>query len=30
MGKIKSYSEDYPKYEKISNSTDLEGYHAAA
>jgi len=24
--KIKQYGEDYPKYEKISNSTDVDGY----
>ena len=26
--KIKLYSENYPKYEKISNSTDVDGYQA--
>lgn len=26
MGKIKSYGENYPKYEKLANSTDAEGY----
>lgn len=24
--KIKEYSELYPKYEKLSNSTDVDGY----
>ncbi|KAL9065955.1 MAG: hypothetical protein Q9161_007870 [Pseudevernia consocians] len=28
MGKIESYGENYKKYEKISNSTDVEGYKA--
>jgi len=28
MGKIKTYGEEYPKYEKISNSTDVDGYEA--
>jgi len=28
MGKIKNYGEEYPKYEKISNSTDVDGYEA--
>ena len=28
MTKIQQYSENYPKYEKISNSTDVEGYQA--
>ena len=26
MNKIKTYSENYKKYEKISNSTDVDGY----
>jgi len=26
MGKIKAYEELYPKYEKLANSTDVEGY----
>jgi len=26
MGKIKTYGELYPKYEKLSNSTDVDGY----
>lgn len=26
MGKIKAYGELYPKYEKLSNSTDVDGY----
>ncbi|KAK6434525.1 hypothetical protein LTR95_009289 [Oleoguttula sp. CCFEE 5521] len=26
MGKLKTYGENYPKYEKLSNSTDVEGY----
>jgi len=26
MGKIKAYGELYPKYEKLANSTDAEGY----
>lgn len=26
MTKIQTYSELYPKYEKLSNSTDVEGY----
>lgn len=26
MGKIKTYGELYPKYEKLANSTDVEGY----
>lgn len=26
MEKIESYGENYKKYEKISNSTDVEGY----
>ena len=26
MDKIKKYGEDYKKYEKISNSTDVDGY----
>lgn len=26
MGKIKDYGELYPKYEKLSNSTDVDGY----
>lgn len=25
-GKIKAYGENYPKYEKLSNSTDVDGY----
>lgn len=29
MGKIESYGENYKKYEKISNSTDVEGYKAS-
>ena len=29
MGKIDSYGENYRKYEKISNSTDVEGYKAS-
>jgi len=28
MGKIQAYGENYKKYEKISNSTDVEGYQA--
>ncbi|TVY56963.1 putative oxidoreductase [Lachnellula cervina] len=28
MDKIKSYDENYKKYEKISNSTDVDGYEA--
>ena len=28
MGKIQSYGENYKKYEKISNGTDVEGYKA--
>lgn len=28
MGKIKAYGELYPKYEKLSNSTDVDGYEA--
>lgn len=28
MGKIQTYGENYPKYEKLSNSTDVEGYQA--
>ncbi|KAK6429325.1 hypothetical protein LTR95_014530 [Oleoguttula sp. CCFEE 5521] len=26
MAKLKTYGENYPKYEKLSNSTDVEGY----
>ena len=26
--KIKAYGENYKKYEKISNSTDVDGYQA--
>ena len=26
--KIKTYGENYPKYEKLSNSTDVDGYQA--
>lgn len=28
MAKIQTYGENYKKYEKISNSTDVEGYQA--
>lgn len=28
MGKIKTYDENYKKYEKLSNSTDVDGYEA--
>jgi NAD(P)-dependent dehydrogenase (short-subunit alcohol dehydrogenase family) len=28
MGKLKEYDENYKKYEKLSNSTDVEGYKA--
>ena len=28
INKIKTYGENYPKYEKISNSTDVDGYEA--
>ena len=28
MAKIEAYEENYKKYEKISNSTDVEGYQA--
>ena len=28
MGKIEAYRENYKKYEKLSNSTDVEGYQA--
>ncbi|KAK3169845.1 hypothetical protein OEA41_009229 [Lepraria neglecta] len=28
MGKIEAYGENYKKYEKISNSTDVDGYQA--
>ena len=28
MGKVKEYGELYPKYEKLSNSTDVDGYQA--
>jgi hypothetical protein len=26
MDKIKKYGENYKKYEKVSNSTDVDGY----
>jgi hypothetical protein len=26
MGKIKTYGENYPKYEELSNSCDVDGY----
>lgn len=29
MSKIKAYGELYPKYEKLSNSTDVDGYKAS-
>jgi short-subunit dehydrogenase len=28
MGKLKEYDENYKKYEKLSNSTDVDGYKA--
>ena len=28
MGKVEAYGENYKKYEKISNSTDVDGYKA--
>ena len=29
MNKIKEYGELYPKFEKLSNSTDVDGYKAS-
>ena len=28
MGKLKAYDENYRKYEKLSNNTDVDGYQA--
>ena len=30
MSKIKTYGELYPKYEKLSNSTDVDGYQQSS